>query len=67
MASNGHWWWVGLDGQIGVHHATPPISHPPIRSPCFFFFLGGCGLSFMGFNGLMLVGYGDGWVDFHGL
>ena len=26
----------------------------------FFFFFGGCGLSFMGCNGLMLVGYGDG-------
>ena len=25
------------------------------------------GLSFMGFNGLMLVRYGGGWVDFHGL
>ena len=25
------------------------------------------GLSFMGFNGLMLVGYGGGWADFHGL
>ena len=33
----------------------------------FFFFFGGCGLSFMGFNGLMLVGYGGGWANFHGL
>ena len=33
----------------------------------FFFFFGGCGLSFMGFNGLMLVGYGGGWADFNGL
>ena len=32
-----------------------------------FFFFGGCGLSFMGFNGLMLVCYGGGWADFHGL
>ena len=30
-------WWVGSDGQIGVHHAAPPISHSQIRSPCFFF------------------------------
>ena len=32
----------------------------------FFFFFGGCGLSFMGCNGLMLVGYGDGWADVGG-
>ena len=48
--------WVGSDGQIGVHHAAPPIS-----DRLGFFFFGGCGLSFVGFNGLILVGYGGGW------
>ena len=58
-------WWVGLDGSIGIHHAA---AHLTLSDQiALFFFFGGRGLSFMGFNGLMLVGYGGGWADFHGL
>ena len=47
----------------------PPRGRPShtLRSDRLGFFFGGRGLSFMGFNGLMLVGYGGGWADFHGL
>ena len=69
----------GSDGQIGVHHATPPISHPQIKLPCFFFFflvdvgwvswvlMGWCWWV-MAMGGLIFMGC-DGWcwwvwVDF---
>ena len=58
----------GLMGGLGdgwIQTSKLPSSttqcRPPhtLRSPWFFFFfLGGCGLSFMGCNELMLVGYG---------
>ena len=47
------------NGQIAVqYHAVPSTSHSQIALVFFFFFVGGCGLSFMGCNELMLVGYG---------
>ena len=54
--------WVGSDGQIAIHHTVPSTSHSQIALGFFFFFWwgGGYGLSFMGCNGLMLVGYGGG-------
>ena len=59
-------------GGFGVGKSVSTMQHRPshtLRSDhlVFFFFFGGCGLSFMGCNGLMLVGYGGGWADFHGL
>ena len=70
--------WVASNGQIGsgwvrMGRSMSTMQHHPshtLRSDrlgFFFFFFGGCGLSFMGFNGLILVGYGGGWADFHGL
>ena len=59
------------NGWVRMGKSTSTMQHHPshiLRSDCLgFLFFGGCGLSFMGFNGLMLVGYGGGWANFHGL
>ena len=48
-------------GEFGWADRRPPRSAVHLRSPwLFIYFFGGCGLSFMGCNGLMLVGYDGG-------
>ena len=64
--------WTLVVGGFGWADRCPPRStvHLTLSDQItffFFFFFGECGLSFMGFNGLILVGYGGGWADFHGL
>src|SRR6266704_3607420 len=56
--------WVGSDGQIGVHHAAPPISHSQIRSSgFFFFFFCFCGVGVVGFFFFCFFWvWFDGWV-----
>ena len=65
--------WLQMDrsvvGGFGWADRRPPRStaHLTLSDQiALVFFFGGRGLSFMGFNGLMLVGYGGGWADFHG-